>query len=139
MKKFIQIATLFLLSIIFSAFYSINTYADAPSSIALAHEKSPVLIIRFNQPNVRYKQPLKLVIERAQEIKPDVNVTLVSIVPVFDQETKNKASREIAEYNAGKVAAAVKALNIPADHVRIEYQESTDIAMNEVHVVVYGN
>ncbi len=111
-------------------------YADATDS-GVESTRKPALIIRFNQPSVQYKQPLVQVVEKVQDITQDAHFELVSIVPLSKERSRNNASREIAEYNARKVAAVIESQGVPATHVHIRYRESEVISMNEVHVAVY--
>lgn len=98
-------------------------------------QEKPLLIIRFNRPKVEYKQPLKNVVAKIIETKPEAVITLLTIVPVFDDEEKTASSRQIAEHNAKKVASVVEAAGVDEGNVKITYQDSTTVTMNEIHLL----
>lgn len=137
MKKSLTVATLIAFSAIASLFLTNMAHAAAVPAMQAENKKTPLLILRFNKPGVQYKQPLKQVVERVLEAKPDANFELLSLVPVYIERTKNTKSRQVAEHNASKIAAAIESSNVEANHIRIRYQESKTVPMNEVHIFAY--
>ncbi len=137
MKKFTTAALLIVFSAIGPLFLSSSAIASTAPAMKTESKKIPLLILRFNKPGVQYKQPLKQVVERVLEVKPDANFELLSLVPVYMESAKNTSSRQVAEHNAGKIAAAIESYDVETNHIRIRYQESKTVPMNEVHIFAY--
>jgi hypothetical protein len=94
----------------------------------------PLLIVRFNKPDVYYKTPLQLVVDKAVSIKPAARFEVVSLVPVTEgQET----ARMIAEHNGKKIVQAITASGVSAERIAMKVQEDRRVSANEVHILAY--
>jgi hypothetical protein len=112
--------------------------APAPSRVAAAPGPSdrPLVVIRFDQPNVDYEQPLYTAVSHALERKPSATFTIQAVAPnagsTADVATNTNNSRQ----NAENVLRSLTNMGLPADRVSLSATMSPDIQSNEVRVFV---
>ena len=95
----------------------------------------PLVILRFNQPNVRYERPLASAVTRAMQAKPDVRFTLVSFVPVYGDEA---VQAQLADRSAGLVAEVrrqMEAVGVASGNIEVAQQRSNALTHSEIHIL----
>ncbi len=110
--------------------------ALAQNMASAAAEKSPLLVIRFNQPHVYFEQSLKTAVQRAVEVKPDVRFRLVQMLPDASNEDAHEAAKRDGQKHLASVVTALRNLRIPNERMQIIRQERPDVATDEVHIFV---
>ena len=103
---------------------------------AQAYKVKPLMIIRFNQPNVRFERPLATAIARAQAAKPDVHYTLVMFSPSYGDEATQQQLAERSELLLNQVRAQMTASGVSSGNVEVARQRSTAITHTEIHILV---
>jgi hypothetical protein len=96
--------------------------------------EKPLLIVRFNKENVKYKPPLQQTVEKAISIKPDAKFDVVSLIPPSSAPDNAKA---LAEYNGKKVVEAMKANGISGMRITLQVKEDNTIRHNEVRIMAH--
>jgi len=111
--------------------------APTPVRSAFTVGDPPLVIIRFDKPNVSYEGALYAAVKSALDRRPNAVFDVVAVSP----ETGNPAQHTLAASNARRNAEAVlrslAAMNMPANRVRLSTGSSATASTNgEVQVFV---
>jgi hypothetical protein len=106
--------------------------AAAPS----ASDDRPLVVIRFDQPDVPYEQPLYTAVSRALERKPSATFTILAVAPNAGTPGQVAVNTNASRQNAENVLRALTNMGLPADRVSLSATMSPDVQSNEVRVFV---
>ncbi|HEY3919377.1 MAG TPA: hypothetical protein VGL83_16425 [Stellaceae bacterium] len=113
--------------------------APAPSRSGAAPastEGQPLVVIRFDQPNVDYEQPLYTAVSRALERKPSATFTIQAVAPNAGSAADVAVNTNASRQNAENVLRSLTNMGLPADRVSLAASMSPDIQSNEVRIFV---
>jgi hypothetical protein len=116
--------------------------AAAPSRSAVAAPAAPgagdrpLVVIRFDQANVDYEQPLYTAVSRALERKPSATFTIQAVAPNAGTAAAVAVNTNTSRQNAENVLRSLTNMGLPADRVSLAATMSPDIQSNEVRVFV---
>jgi hypothetical protein len=115
--------------------------APAPSRAAAAPagpgaSDRPLVVIRFDQANVEYEQPLYTAVSRALERKPGATFTIQAVAPNAGSAAEVAVNTNASRQNAENVLRSLTNMGLPADRVSLSATMSPDIQSNEVRVFV---
>jgi hypothetical protein len=116
--------------------------AAAPSRSAAAAPAAPgagdrpLVVIRFDQANVDYEQPLYTAVSRALERKPSATFTIQAVAPNAGTAAAVAVNTNTSRQNAENVLRSLTNMGLPADRVSLAATMSPDIQSNEVRVFV---
>jgi hypothetical protein len=96
----------------------------------------PLVVIRFDQPDVPYQQPLYTAISRALERKPGATFTVMAVAPNAGSPAQVAVNTNASRQNAENVLRALTNMGLPANRVSLSATMSPDIQTNEVRVFV---
>jgi hypothetical protein len=102
----------------------------------VSHHNTPLMVVRFNQPNLYYQQQLFNVVSRALDAKPDVMFNIISLVPETPDANLNQRIGADARNSTGSFVANMVQMGIPQNRIRVSYQPGYNIESNEVHLFV---
>ena len=109
----------------------------APSRTApVAGDDRPLVVIRFDQPDVAYEQPLYTAVSRALERKPSATFTIQAVAPNAGTPGQVAVNTNASRQNAENVLRALTNMGLPADRVSLSATMSPDVQSNEVRVFV---
>ena len=108
--------------------------AVAPAP-ALAQGR-PLVVIRFDQPNVRYEQALYKAISRALERRPQARFDVVAVTPRSGTPAEVARAEAGAKKNAQDVLRSLTNMGLPSTRVALSSVQNTNAASNEVHIFV---
>ncbi|MGE5539271.1 MAG: hypothetical protein ACM30I_11680 [Gemmatimonas sp.] len=94
----------------------------------------PLVVIRFDRPNVDYQATLNSVVNRALEREPGAAFDLVAVTPARSEGQAAAASQ--ARRNAEGVLRSLTSMGLPASRISLSATSSADAQTNEVHVYV---
>ncbi len=97
----------------------------------------PLVVIRFNQRNVRYSKQLYTAISRAVEIKPSVSFELVSYIPATHNQGLNMKHQQRAASEVAGIMKTLTSMGIPSSRIKHSKQPDGDIKFHESHLYVY--
>jgi hypothetical protein len=103
---------------------------------AQAHHVKPLMIIRFNQPTVRFERPLAAAVARAQAAKPDVHFTLVQFAPIYGDGTTQQQLADRSDQLLQQVRSQIIASGVSSSAIEVARQQSNAITHTEVHILV---
>jgi hypothetical protein len=98
---------------------------------AAATPRKPLVVIRFDRPDVSYDQPLYAAVNSALERKPEAMFDLVAVAP-----TGAAANATAARRNAENVLRSLTAMGLPASRVTLSAGTSAEAKSSEVHIYV---
>ncbi len=114
-----RLATLFVLAALtFSSPAPVRAEESAPV---------PILVVRFNQPQVNFQKHLATLVERARNLKPDVSFYLVNYVPP-DAPPMDAMPTEVSQIGNALIRLGVPKTNITYDRIY------ANVRTSEVHV-----
>jgi hypothetical protein len=105
---------------------------DVYTPVASAPEpRRPLVIIRFDRPDVEYEQPLYTALSQALERRPDATFDVVSVTPVG-----RSSAASAAKWNSERVMRSLAEMGLPAARIRLSAANSPDADVGEVHIYV---
>lgn len=96
----------------------------------------PLVIIKFDRPNVPYQQALYNAVSRALERKPDATFDLVAVSPQKGSPARVALNRTAAKRNAQGVLRALSDMGLPNNRIRLSETTSPEADNNEVRLFV---
>ena len=96
----------------------------------------PLVVIRFDRPNVSYEEALYTAISRALERKPSATFELVAVAPSAGTAAQVAVNSNASKHNAEDVMRSLTNMGLPADRVTLSATTSADIHSNEVRIYV---
>jgi hypothetical protein len=104
------------------------------ASSTVSTRSRPLVVIRFDRPNVDYQQTLYSVVNRALEREPNAAFDLVAVTP--QRNAGQAAASTQARRNAEAVLRSLTSMGLPADRINLSSRTSNNARSNEVHVYV---
>lgn len=96
----------------------------------------PLVVIRFDRPNVTYEQALYQAVSRAIERRPDATFDLVAVSPASGSAGERALGAASSRRNAEQVLRSLTEMGLPADRIRMSGMASQTATSNEVHLYV---
>jgi hypothetical protein len=98
--------------------------------------RRPLVVIRFDRPNVEYEQALYTAVSRALERRPTATFDLVAVAPNRGNAAQVTVAANTSKRNAESVLRSLSDMGLPLDRVRLSAMTSGQAASNEVHIYV---
>src|SRR5690348_4766005 len=111
-------------------------HAAATTQPAASGGNRPLVVIRFDRPNVSYEEALYTAISRALERKPSATFELVAVAPSAGTAAQVAVNSNASKHNAEDVMRSLTNMGLPADRVTLSATTSADIHSNEVRIYV---
>jgi hypothetical protein len=112
----------------------------SPRAVALAPSRGeparPLVVIRFDHPNVDYEQAVYTAVSRALERRPSATFDLVAVAPNAGTPGQVTVATNASKHNAEDVMRSLTGMGLPADRVTLSSTTSPDISDNEVRIYV---
>jgi hypothetical protein len=116
------------------AYNAVGGMVQNPSAPLI--DRKPLVIIRFDRPNVQYKQALYTAINRALQRRSDVGFDIVAVTAGQGSNARITVESNKAKRNAEAVLRSLSEMGLPLDRVRLSSTTSPAARSNEVHVFV---
>jgi hypothetical protein len=110
--------------------------ASMASRRPLLPDSRPLVVIRFDRPNVQYEQALYDAVSRALDRKPETAVDLVAVHPKTGSSAQVILNSTAARRNAENVLRTLVEMGLPATRVNMTSMSSATAQSNEVRVYV---
>jgi len=111
-------------------------YAQSLGQDMVAPSQVPLVVIRFNQRNVRFEQSLYKAMSQALAIKPSAFFDLVSVVPATGDPEADAQRAERASRNLNRIVTALQQMGLPPSRYSITSQPSNAVMFDEVQIYV---
>ncbi|MBO6783011.1 MAG: hypothetical protein JJ899_07030 [Alphaproteobacteria bacterium] len=112
------------------------TAAPARGPVGTLANRRPLVVIRFDRPNVPYKEPLFSAMSEALNRRPGSTFDVVSIVPQRGTPAQVALNANQARRNAEEVVQSLVEFGLPSDRISMNSTSSGQVANNEVHIYV---
>ena len=109
---------------------------DGGAPMAMPSGRKPLVIIRFDHPNVNYDQPLYTAISQALEKYPAAKFDLVAVSMAEGNTAKMAMSSSDARKNGEAVLRAMIKMGLPIERVSLSAANSKDVLNSEVHIYI---
>lgn len=96
----------------------------------------PLVVIRFDRPDVDYQQALYSAVSKALEQRPGSTFEIVGVAPERGSTGEAAVSASTARRRAEQVMQTLVEMGLPVERVQLSSAESVAAQSNEVHVYV---
>jgi len=114
--------------------------AEVKASMAarrpLSPDSRPLVVIRFDRPNVQYEQAIYDAVSRALDRKPETAFDLVAVHPTTGSTAQVILNSSAARRNAESVLRTLVDMGLPATRINMTSVGSASAQSNEVRVYV---
>ena len=98
--------------------------------------RRPLVVIRFDRPNVSYEQALYSALSGALARRPGATFDLVAVAPQAGNPAEVTSMQNRSKRDAERVLRSMPEMGLPMDRVRLSAMTSQSAQSNEVHVYV---
>ena len=110
-----------------------SSSVDMGSSLSSSGRR-PLVIIRFDRPNVNYDQPLYNAISQAMEKYPGAKFDLVAVSNLEGNAAQLALASAEARKNGEAVLRSLTQMGLPLERIRLSAASSKDVVNSEVHI-----
>ena len=96
--------------------------------------RQPLVVIRFDRPDVPFERALFAAINRSLEQRPNARFDLVAVAPNKGTPAKLALNASKSKEHASKVLRAMTDMGLPGNRVNISATSSDKAVTNEVHI-----
>ncbi len=97
---------------------------------------APLVVIRFNQPNVRYDQALYTAVSQALDRRPNAAFDLVAVAPGLGSPSQVALATNRSRREAEGVLRSLTNMGLPADRVSLSATTNPNAQVSEVHLYI---
>jgi hypothetical protein len=108
------------------------SHAPPPASA----DSRPLVVIRFDRPDVVYEQALYTAVSRALQRKPSATFELVAVAPAAGSAAQVAVNSNASKRNAENVMRSLTNMGLPSDRISLSATTSADVQNNEVRLYV---
>jgi hypothetical protein len=112
----------------------------APQQVASATPaiagRQPLMVIRFDRPNVAYEQALYSAVSRALDRRPGATFDVVAVAPAGGSAGTSALNTSNSKRNAETVVRSLTNMGLPPDRINLSATSSASARGNEVQVYV---
>jgi hypothetical protein len=106
------------------------------STSAARSGRQPLMVIRFDRPNVSYEQALYTAVSQALERRPSATFDVVAVAPSNGNAGQVALSTSASKRNAENVVRSLTNMGLPADRISLSATSNASTQANEVQVFV---
>jgi hypothetical protein len=107
-----------------------------PPPAPAAATRRPLVTIRFDRPDVAYRQPLYEAVSAALERNPGISFELVGIAPARGEPAEQARAASEARRQAEGVARSLVEMGLPSERVSLSAATRRDVAATEVQLFI---
>jgi hypothetical protein len=105
-------------------------------TVAQATNRRPLVVIRFDQPNVDYEPALYTAVSQALQRKPTADFDLVAVAPRKGNAGQSALAAAESKKNADSVMRSLTNMGLPPNRVTLSSTTSSTADTSEVHIYV---
>ena len=106
------------------------------SDTARTAGRRPLVVIRFDRPNVSYQQALYTAVSRVLQRRPQAGFDLIAVASGQGSAAQVTVASNKSKRNAETVLRSLSEMGLPLQRVRLSAMTSADAKSNEVHLYV---
>lgn len=112
-----------------------STAMQAPGVMSPAQPR-PLVVVKFNRPNVDYQQAVYVAINEALERYPNAQFELVAVNPTQGNAARVAIEKTKARRNAEKVLRTLTQMGLDSSRITLSSLANEAIQSNEVHLYI---
>ena len=116
--------------------YAPRSNSSTSNRLDPVSNRSPLVVIRFDRPNIQYKQALYTAVNQALKRRPDAGFDIVAVTAAQASGGKIVVENNKAKRNAEAVLRSLSEMGLALDRVRLSSKTSRSAQSNEVHLFV---
>ncbi len=121
----------------FASAAPLASVAPSPVDSGFAvRNRRPLVVIRFDRPDVPFEQGLYTAVSRAIEQRPEAGFDLVAVAPGSGTPAQVASNTTKSKRHAQEVLRTLTDMGLPPDRVRLSSITNPDAVTNEVHLYV---
>ena len=117
-----------------SAVPALCAAADTSYEVEYTNEK-PLMVIRFNQPHLRFEKQLYTVVSQALQAKPSVMFDIVSVAPRAQDSSDQDRYNQMTAQNTHRVLATLTDIGLPQSRISLTTAQD-NVPASEVRIFV---
>lgn len=98
--------------------------------------RRPLVIIRFDKPNLQYENALYGAVSQALDKRPNAVFDLVAVSPASGNSAQLALNANAARKNGDDVLRALTQMGVPMDRINLASSTSSSARHNEVHLYI---
>lgn len=108
----------------------------ASGSLTAPPQRRPLVIIRFDRPNVKYEQAVYSAVGQALEKFPAAKFDLVAVSPAEGNAAEMALASTEARKNGEAVLRSLTQMGLPMERIRLNAANSATVRNSEVHIYI---
>jgi hypothetical protein len=108
----------------------------ATGMIQLSSAGAPLVVVRFDRPNVDYQQILYAALNQALQARPNANFEIVAVSPTRGNAASVEIAQTTARRHAQEVLRSMTDMGVPVSRVNVASATDPSAATSEVRVFV---
>lgn len=110
--------------------------SGASAAAYMEEQRRPLVVIRFDRPNVNYEQALYSAVGQALEKYPSAKFDLVAVGPTEGNAAQLALASTEARKNGEAVLRSLTQMGLPVERVNLTAANSQDVRNSEVHIYI---
>ncbi len=110
--------------------------AAASSNLQFASSGTPLVVVRFDRPNVDYQQILYAALNQALQSRPNANFQVVAVSPTRGNAASVQIAQTTARRHAQEIMRSMTDMGVPASRMNVASSTDPNAAASEVRVFV---
>ena len=112
------------------------TAAAASNNLQFASSGTPLVVVRFDRPNVDYQQVLYAALNQALQSRPNANFQVVAVSPTRGNAASVQIAQTTARRHAQDVMRSMTDMGVPASRLNVASSTDPAAAASEVRVFI---
>ena len=112
------------------------TAAAASNNLQFASSGTPLVVVRFDRPNVDYQQVLYAALNQALQSRPNANFQVVAVAPTRGNAASVQMAQTTARRHAQDVMRSMTDMGVPASRMNVASSTDPAAASSEVRVFI---
>ncbi len=110
--------------------------SSTPRRGFVAGGRQPLVVIRFDRPNVPYQQALYTAVSKTLQVRPEANFDLVAVTPTQGSASEQAMAQSTIKKHTNGVLKSLMDMGLPASRISLSASSSNTSASNEVHIYI---
>jgi len=110
--------------------------SSTPRRGFMAGGRQPLVVIRFDRPDVPYQQALYTAVSKTMQVRPDANFDLVAVTPNRGSASEQAMAQSTIKKHTNSVLKSLMDMGLPASRISLSASSSGTAVSNEVHIYI---
>ena len=110
--------------------------SSTPRRGFVAGGRQPLVVIRFDRPDVPYQQALYTAVSKTLQVRPEANFDLVAVTSNRGSASEQSMSQSAIKKHINGVLKSLMDMGLPASRISLSASSSRAAASNEVHIYI---